>query len=191
VTFGLAFACGGARFGFGFAVDVGFAVDLGGVEEVRDEVLGVVTGRGAGVGVAAGGGVAATTRRFGAAGAVEATTGASGVGTARVDFTGADDCDRLEGFEAFEDFVDVVANPPGGSSGAGIGVPPAAHPAAGQTNATRQAPIATGSRLSRRDDVHPDTTSPLSEPPGTSVDARVTIRAGWPPMFGGHPCLLH
>ncbi len=107
-------------------------------------------------------GAALVTGRFGAVAAPEdETAGASGVGTACADsdarFTGRD-AGAVAAFVGFE--VEDVANPPGGSSGAGIGVPPAAKPTAGQANATMQTPAATESRLSRRDDVHLDTTSP-------------------------------
>ena len=160
---------------------------------VRDGVVDVVTGRVAGAGLvgraSAGDGVAValltTIRGFVATGAAdEPTTGASGVGTVALVAEGA-------GFVRFDGVEDDVANPPGGSSGAGIGVPPAAQPAAGQANATRQAPNASESRLSRRDDVHLDTTSPLSESHGTSVDARVSIRARVAAGGRRPPCLAY
>ena len=182
--FGFAF---GFRVGAGFRVGVTIGFDT--ERAVRDEVVDVLTGRVAGVGldrrVTAGAGVAVAaltaTRGFVATGAEdEATTGASGVGTVAADF--AD-------FAGCVGFDDDVANPPGGSSGAGIGVPPAAQPAAGQANATRQEPNASESRLGRRDDVHLDTTSPLSESHGTSVDARVSIRARVAAGGRRPPCL--
>ena len=172
--FGFAFAFRVGA-GLGFGVTIGFAT----ARAVRDGVVDVVTGRVAGAGLvgraSAGDGVAValvtTIRGFVATGAAdEPTTGASGVGTVALVGEGA-------GVVRFVGVEDDVANPPGGSSGAGIGVPPAAQPGAGQANATRQAPNASESRLSRRDDVHLDTTSPLSESHGTSVDARVSIRA--------------
>jgi hypothetical protein len=162
-----------AGFGLGFGTTRCRSPAFGGAEAARAGAVDVATGRGVGAG--RGVGVAVTARwtsgdgtdaealgLAAAATGVEATTGASGVGTAAA---------GLDGFD------DVVADGVGGSSGAGIGVPPAAQPAAGQAKKTRQAPTATDSRLSRRDDVHLDTTSPLSEPHGTSVDARVSIRA--------------
>ena len=65
----------------------------------------------------------------------------------------------------------------GGSSGAGIGVPPAAQPFPGQANATRQNPAPTTPPLSRRDDVHVGTTSLPFEPHRTSGDILVSIDA--------------
>ena len=186
-------ACFGFAFAFRVGAGFGFGVTLGfdTARAVRDGVVDVVTGRVAGAGLdgraTVGEGVAValltTTRGFVATGAAdEPTTGASGVGT--VAFVGeAAGVVRCDGFE------DDVANPPGGSSGAGIGVPPAAQPAAGQANATRQAPTASESRASRRDDVHLDTTSPLSESHGTSVDARVSIRARVAAGGRRPPCL--
>jgi len=183
-------ACFCFAFAFRAGAGFGFALGFGAARVVRDGVVDVTTGRGAGAWLVcretAGDGVAVaaltTTRGFVAGAADEPTTGASGVGT--VAFVG-------EGASvvAFDDFEDDVANPPGGSSGAGIGVPPAAQPAAGQANATRQAPTASESRLSRRDDVHLDTTSPLSESHGTSVDARVSIRARVAAKGRRPPCL--
>ena len=156
-----------AGFGAGFVTTRCRSAALGGPEAARAGAVDVATGRGVGVAVTArwtsGDGTEAEALGLAAAATgAEETTGASGVGTAAA---------GLDGFE------DVVADGVGGSSGAGIGVPPAARPAAGQANATTQAPTATDSRPSRRDDVHLDTTSPLSEPHGTSVDARVSIRA--------------
>ena len=187
--FGFAFAFRVGA-GLGFGVTIGFAT----ARAVRDGVVDVMTGRVAGAGLdgraSAGDGVAValltTIRGFVATGAAdEPTTGASGVGTVALVARGsAASCD-------FDDFDDDVANPPGGSSGAGIGVPPAAQPAAGQANATRQAPTASESRLSRRDDVHLDTTSPLSESHGTSVDARVSIRARVAAGGRRPPCLAY
>ncbi|HET6600320.1 MAG TPA: hypothetical protein VFG57_00040, partial [Gaiella sp.] len=87
----------------------------------------------------------------------EPTTGASGVGAAGAGF------EDSVGFGDVVAFEDDVANPPGGSSGAGMGVPPAPQPASGQANATRQAPTASESRPSRRDDVHLDTYVPPFE----------------------------
>jgi hypothetical protein len=172
---GVAFRAG-TGLGFGFALC--FAVAFGGAYAARAGGVDVTTGRGAGVDVdvavarwTSGDGAEATLLCFGAtATGAEATTGASGVGTAAA---ARDGCDWFDGFDCFED---VVAAEAGGSSGVGIGVPPAAKAAAGQASATTQAPTATESRLSRRD-VHLETTSPLSEPHGTSVDARVSIRA--------------
>ena len=178
-------ACFGLGFAFAFRVGAGFrfgvAIGFDTARAVRDDVVDVVTGRVDGAEldgrVTAGDGVAVaaltSTRGFVATGFEdEATTGASGVGT-----IAAEVADFADFAGCCVDLDDGVANPPGGSSGAGIGVPPAAQPAAGQANATRQAPTASESRPSRRDDVHLDTTSPLSESHGTSVDARVSIRA--------------
>ncbi|HET7515469.1 MAG TPA: hypothetical protein VFJ60_11765 [Gaiella sp.] len=161
-----------AGFGLGFGTTRRRSAAFGGAVAARAGVD-VATGRGVGAG--RGVGVAVTARWTSGDGAdadalglaaaatgAEATTGASGVGTAAA---------GLDGFE------DVGADGVGGSSGAGIGVPPAAQPVAGQASATRQAPNATDSRLSRRDDGRLNTTSPLSESHGTSVDARVSIRA--------------
>jgi len=184
VGFAFAFRVGA---GFRLGVTIGFATE----RVVRDGVVDVVTGRGVGVGLdrraTAGEGVAVallmTTRGFVATGAAdEPTTGASGVGTVAFVGEGA-------GVVPCEGFDDFVANAPGGSSGAGIGVPPAAQPAAGQANAARQAPTASESRLGRRDDVHLDTTSPLSESHGTSVDARVSTRARVAAGGRRPPCL--
>jgi hypothetical protein len=191
-----AFACVVAGcFGFAFAFRVGagfgFALGFGAARLGRDGVVDVVTGRVVGVGLdgraTTGEGVAValltTARGFVATGAAdEPTTGASGVGTVAFVGEGA-------GVVPCEGFDDFVANAPGGSSGAGIGVPPAAQPAAGQANAARQAPTASESRLGRRDDVHLDTTSPLSESHGTSVDARVSTRARVAAGGRRPPCL--
>ena len=183
-------ACFGFAFAFRVGAGFGFALGFGAARLVRDGVVDVTTGCGAGLDgrETAGDGVAVavltTTRGFVATGAAdEPTTGASGLGTVAAGFAGCD------GFVDFDDFDDDVANAPGGSSGAGIGVPPAAQPAAGQANATRQAPTASESRLSRRDDVHLDTTSPLSESHGTSVDARVSTRARVAAGGRRPPCL--
>jgi len=171
-------ACVGFGFAFRAGTGRGFALGFGAAGVVRDGVVDVETGRGVGAGldgrVAAGAGVAVltTARGFVGTGAAdEPTTGASGVGTARAGF---------EDWVDFEDLVaveDAVANPPGGSSGAGIGVPPAAHAAAGQANAARQAHTASKSRLSRRDDVHLDTYVP---PFGASryVGRRTRVNTG-------------
>jgi hypothetical protein len=162
------FAAACFAFTFRGAVACDFGVWLGAARTFRDGVTVVVTGRDVEVAlgaceVSAAGAACPTpaTGRFGAGAAVEdATTGASGVGTARADsdarFAGRD-AGAAGAFDGVE--VEDVANPPGGSSGAGIGVPPAAQPAAGQPNATTQTHAATESRLSRRDDVHLDTTS--------------------------------
>jgi len=181
-------ACFGFAFAFRVGAGFGFALGFGAARLVRDGVVDVTTGCGAGLDgrETAGDGVAVltTTRGFVATGAAdEPTTGASGLGTVAAGFAGCD------GFVDFDDFDDDVANAPGGSSGAGIGVPPAAQPAAGQANAARQAPTASESRLSRRDDVHLDTTSPLSESHGTSVDARVSTRARVAAGGRRPPCL--
>ena len=184
--FGVAFAFR-AGAGFRFGVTIGF--DTARVVLDGDVDVEVVTGRVAGAGLdaraTAGEGVAValltTTSGFVAA-AGAPTTGASGVGTVAFVSEGA-------GVAGCDVFDDDLANPPGGSSGAGIGVPPAAQPAAGQANATKQAPTASESRLSRRDDVHLDTTSPLSESHGTSVDARVSIRARVAAEGRRPPCL--
>jgi hypothetical protein len=83
-------------------------------------------------------------------------TGASGVGTAW-----ADSAIRF----AFG--AGVVTVPPegstvaaryvaGGSSGPGMGVPPAAEPVAGQASTTRHAPVPSAPPLRRRDVVHAD-----------------------------------
>ena len=56
----------------------------------------------------------------------------------------------------------------GGSSGAGIGVPPAAQPFAAHARAARQAPVPSTPPLSRRDDVHMDIPSLPFEPHRTS-----------------------
>ena len=189
-----AFACVAAGcFGFAFAFRVGagfgFALGFGAARLGREGVVDVTTGCGAGLDgrATAGEGVAValltTARGFVATGAAdEPTTGASGVGTVAFVGEGA-------GVVPCEGFDDFVANAPGGSSGAGIGVPPAAQPAAGQANAARQAPTASESRLGRRDDVHLDTTSPLSESHGTSVDARVSTRARVAAGGRRPPCL--
>ena len=186
-------ACFDFAFAFRVGAGFGFALGFGAARLVRDGVVDVTTGCGAGLDgrETAGDGVAVavltTTRGFVTTGAAdEPTTGASGVGTGDADFAGCDGCD---GFVDVDDFDDDVANAPGGSSGAGIGVPPAAQPAAGQANAARQAHTASKSRLSRRDDVHLDTTSPLSESHGTSVDARVSTRARVAAGGRRPPCL--
>ena len=186
-------ACFGFAFAFRVGAGFGFALGFGAARVVRDGVVDVTTGCVAGAGLdgreTAGDGVAVavltTTRGFVATGAAdEPTTGASGRRhrRRRAATAATASCD-------FDDFDDDVANAPGGSSGAGIGVPPAAQPAAGQANATRQAPTASESRLSRRDDVHLDTTSPLSESHGTSVDARVSTRARVAAGGRRPPCL--
>jgi hypothetical protein len=162
-----------ACFAFAFRAGAGFAFGsgFGAARGMRGGVTAVVTGRDAEVVLAArevsGAGAAGAvlvTGRFGVVATVEAATaGASGVGTACADsdarFAGRDaGAAAAFTFDGFE--VEDVAKPPGGSSGAGIGVPPAAQPTAGHANATMQTPAATESRLSRRDDVHLDTHVP-------------------------------
>lgn len=195
---GVVAACVGVAFGFAFVLafrtgaGLGFALGFGAARVVRDGVVDVATGRGAGGGLdgreTAGDGVAVavltTTGGFVATVvAEELTTGASGVGTARAGF------EDVVGFADVVAFGDDVANPPGGSSGAGIGVPPAPQPAAGKAHATRQAPTASESRPSRRDDVHLDT----YVPPFEGFTVRRSTHAcqhgrEWPPDPRRPPC---
>ena len=117
-------------------------------------------------------------------GADATTSGASGVGIAWADSADRFGASRERGAEGF-DAADAV-NPPGGSSGAGIGVPPAATLVAGHASAAMQTPTTTESRVSRRDDVHVGTPRPsLSESHGTSVDVHVSIR--WSRAAAGCP----
>jgi hypothetical protein len=156
----------GVRFSTGFGAARG--ADAGVTDVLRDDRdTEAVVGRADGELVCcevAGAGEGEAARATGRADVVvadEATTGGSGVGTARADSdercAGRDAGAVAPVFDGFE--ADDVANPPGGASGAGIGVPPAAQLVAGQRNATMQTPAASESRQSRRDDVQLDTTS--------------------------------
>jgi hypothetical protein len=105
-----------------------------------------------------------------------ARSGASGTGTAdsAVRFVEVFAvCEPLELVVFVLDGVSVD----GGSSGPGIGVPPAASAAGVVTSAIAHTPTAIDCRLCRREDVRPDNCSLPVEPHGTSADALVSIRA--------------
>lgn len=152
----------------GLVAGFGFAAGCGAGRIVREGVTAATTGRGRIDGVAAAGeesGVGdeavlgATCVVVAIVGAEATTSGASGVGIAWADSAALFGASREVGADGF-DAADVV-NPPGGSSGAGIGVPPAARLVAGHASAAMQTPTTTESRVSRRDDVHVGTTTSL------------------------------
>jgi hypothetical protein len=147
--------------GFGFGAGIAAARDVvvvvGAVTLGAIRVTGAAMTRGAVRRTTSGAG-AATLRVTAVRGA--ATSGASGVGTGTADSAVrlvdvAAVCEPPERVVFVLDGVTVA----GGSSGPGIGVPPAAKVAAGVTSATAHTPTAIDCRLRRREDVRVDNCS--------------------------------
>ena len=167
---GFAFATVG--FGFGFSLGFGFAVRAGvvgrtarvaplptgaeacDVGALRVDDADEVPGAASGAGIAAG-----FVTVDPDAVVADDVTGASGVGTGCADSAARFVLGAERVVVALDvSTVETLAGS-GGSSGVGIGVPPAAHPLSGHASATRKAPVPSAPPFSRRDDVHPDITS--------------------------------
>ena len=134
-----------------------------GVEALRADDADAALGEGSGAGTAACFAVGTFAVVLDAA-----EIGASGVGTLGAGSATRFALGALGAVVGAEVLTVEVWYAGGGSSGAGIGVPPAAQPFAAHARAARQAPMPSTPPLSRRDDVHMDIPSLPFEPHRTS-----------------------
>jgi hypothetical protein len=168
--------------GFAPGLDFGFALGVAGARAVRSvtggaarDVTGVLGTTGVECVACATSGTGADVPLVTGARATRtgtAASGASGLGTGTVDstvgfvdrdttFAGDTTFARVGAAVAGAASTDCVVSTagPGGSSGPGIGIPPAASAAAGDASASAPATARIDLRLSRRDDVHAGTPS--------------------------------